>query len=226
MAKSPPTEQVASSIWTSSTLSACLAGVLVIEILGIGIYANYRIRRFLDPNHLADRAEAALRENYPEFRKELITQVRKQAPELAEEVSHEILAAAPDAREQLERLTQRQIQNGLAEATHLSAEQFRVILNENRDTVIKAFDQIEAAPEEAERLVLQTEARIDKTLGIDLRNQARQALRFHRQLNDKLEHLLNKNDTLTSQELLERRIVRILKAIEIENLGEERVAKW
>jgi hypothetical protein len=210
----PPKQRVPDSVWTSSLLSAALAVVLVLEVAGLGLYGYYRVQRLLDPENLADRAEEAIRKNYPEVRQNLVEQIKSQAPEIAEQVSAEMIASTPDARRELEELTARQIELGLNEATELSAEQFRQLLRRNRKQMIAAFEKIEAAPQETEELVLQTEASIEQELGVDLQRQARQALRVHRQLNDKLERLVESEEELLAQELIEGRIVRILKTMQ------------
>jgi hypothetical protein len=51
-------------------------------------------------------------------------------------------------------------------------------------------------------------------LGFDLQNQSRQALHLHRQLNDKLQRLVESEEELLAQELLERRMLRILKTMQ------------
>ncbi|MEX2175965.1 MAG: hypothetical protein WD872_16505 [Pirellulaceae bacterium] len=225
MSNSEKLRTVPSSIASGSYLAAALAVLLTVEIVGLIVYGNYRVQTALAPENLADRAEAAIRENYPEFRKELVTQVREQAPEIAEQVSHELVSSAPAARERLERFTARQLAAGLDTATELSAEQFREILNANHEQLAQAFEQIEAAPEEAREIVLSTEASIEQQLGVDLQKQAKAVVGVHRQLNDKLELLADPNAKLQPRELLERRIVRILRAMQTREPASARLAE-
>jgi hypothetical protein len=208
------TRQVPDSVWTSSYVSASLAVILVAEILGISAYAYYRVTHALDPQNLADRIELAIRENYPEVRKELVEQVKLKSPEIAEQVSQELMASAPEARQELEEFTARQLDVGIEKITEISAEQFRKLLQQNREEIIAAFDKVEAAPEEAERIVLETEKSIEEQLGVDIQNQARSVLTVHRELNDKLQRLTDSSASLRSRELLERRIVRILRTMQ------------
>jgi hypothetical protein len=72
--------------------------VLVLEVVGLGLYGYYRVQRLLDPENLADRAEEAIRENYPDVRQNLLVQIKSQAPEIARQLSAEMIATTPDAR--------------------------------------------------------------------------------------------------------------------------------
>jgi hypothetical protein len=208
----------------NSVLSAVLAVILVAELLGLGAYGYYRVQTALQPENLANRVEHAIEENYPEFRKDLIRQVKRRSPQIAEQVSSQIVESAPNVRERLERFTARQLEAGLDEVTELSADKFRQVLQENHDQLVKAFEAVEQAPEETRRLVLETEASLEQQLGVDIQTQARNALAVHRDLNDKLERLADPEATLEPKELIERRIVRIVKTM-AEQPGEGSLAR-
>jgi hypothetical protein len=206
--------KIPESVGAGSYLSAILAGVLVAEILIVGLVAYTRVNAALDPERLADRAEAAIRENYPELRKELVAQVHAKSPAIAQRVSRNLTASAPEARQWLEDFTAQQLKAGLDEAGDLSAEQFRKLLRDNREAVIEVFEKVEAAPDEARRLVLEMEENVENEFGIDVQKQAKEALAVHIRLNDKLARLNDPDATLEPQELLERRMVRILKTMQ------------
>jgi hypothetical protein len=209
--KSP---RIPESVGASSYLSAILAGVLVVELLIVGLVAYHDLQVALAPERLADRAETAIRENYPEFRQELIQQVHAQSPAIAQRVSRRLTATAPEARQWLEDFTAQQLRAGLDEASDFSAEQFRQLLRENRETLIQVFKKVEAAPEEARELVLNMEKNIEQEFGVDLQKQAQAAFAVHERLNDKLARLNDTEAALEPQELLERRMVRILKTMQ------------
>lgn len=205
---------VPSSVWTSASLSALLSGILLSELLIFTTYSYYQAERWLDPAYLGDQIESAVRENYPELRVNLIAQVEAKSPEIAERISQQLVATTPEARQQLERLTSRQLDAGLDQITQISREQFREMLRRNHDAIVAALEQIEQAPDEARRFVLKTEASLEDQMGIDLQRQARTALALHRDLNNKLERLQQPDAALDSKELLERRIVRLLRTIQ------------
>jgi hypothetical protein len=215
VANQPDTSPNNSQIASQAVLCAILAGVVVAEVVAAALYAYYRVSTAMEPENLADRVEVAIQENYPDVREQMIAHVKQDAPEIAAQVSQELVGAAPAGRQELEELTQRQIALGLDHATEFSAEQFRHVLRDNREEFVQVFEAIEDAPEDAHELVLNTEKDLEASLGVDLQQQARSALQVHRQLNDKLEHLAQPDVQLSPRELLERRIVRILRTIQL-----------
>lgn len=130
-----------------------------------------------------------------------------------------MVASSPEVRQWLERTTARQLEYGLDEVTDLSAEQFRAFLQAHHDPIERAFEQLEDAPDKTRELVEDLEQGLDKQLGADLHEQARTALGLLRQLNVKLERL-SSDAALEPRELLERRIVRILRTLEEERVPE------
>lgn len=201
-------------IWNWSNLAAVLSIVLALEIVGIGGYYAYRIQRALEPEVLADRAEDAIRESYPEFREKLVVTVKQQAPEIADALSAEILASFPDARVRLEQFTGRQLERGIDKVTALSTDQFRLTLRENREDVVQLLEAIEKAPDKVPERVIALEKRIEKQLGVDVQTQARQALREWHAFNDELERLTSEDAKLTERDRAEQRVLRILKTMQ------------
>lgn len=196
-----------------SWLSAVLASLLAVEILGLACYAIYVAKRELEPERLAQRAEAALTENYSTLRSELLQQVHHQAPVVAKQMSNRLLRETPEARLELEQFTVRQLEQGFDNAFELSADEFRQWLRANHDAVEDAFVQIEQAPEDARLLIMDTEASLEEQLGLDLRDQAKLTLELYRVLNEKLERLARPSAELSPQERLERRMIRLLRAL-------------
>lgn len=196
-----------------SWLSTVLAIVLIVEIAGLSVYAWNVYLRETQPERLADRAERALEENYPELRSQMIHQVSQQAPVLAAQVSDRLIEATPNARLELENISLKYLERGLDDAAELSADEFRDWLRQNHDAIEDAFLQIEQAPSDARLLMLDTEASLEEQLGLDLRDQAKLALEVYRMLNDKLERLADPNIELSHQERLERRTIRLLRAL-------------
>lgn len=196
-----------------SWLSAALAVILTLEVVGLSVYAVTVFRRETQPKRLTQRAETVLVENYPAMRSELLQQTSHKAPALAEHVSNELLEATLSARVELEAFTVEQLERGLDNAVELSADEFREWLRTNHDTIEDAFIQIQQAPNDARLLMLDTEASLEEQLGLDLRDQAKLALEVYRVFNDKLARLASPVEELTPQERLERRMIRLLRAM-------------
>lgn len=205
--------------WFPALVTLALAVILIGETVGFSLYTYADVKEEIEPKKLADTTERIIRERYPEMRAKVVAEIKDNAPQIAEIASKKAIEASPEARQWLERVTARQLEYGLDEATELSAEQFRVVLREHHDEVEEAFVEVEKAPEKARRLVHNLEDSLDKQYGIDLQKDAKRVLEIQRRLNDKLERL-NSNAPLEPKELLERRIVRILRTLEQEQLKE------
>lgn len=187
-------------------------------------YLNYR--RMMQPENLVAMAEKQIEENYPAVREAAKERIIESAPDLAKKLSRKAVASVPEARERLVKFLGRQMAGGLDEATELSAEQFRQLLRENRDLVKEGIEELKKTPARAERFVLNLETRLEKRWDTDIRKDARFLLTTHRALNAKLDRLANA-ETLAPDELLARRILRIVRAIQVRELGgtEKRVAE-
>lgn len=193
--------------------SAVLAVCLAIELGGLLAYGVVAWHRETDPQRIAQRAEHVFVANYPELRTGLLAQTSRHAPTVAEQFSDELLQATIQARADFEAFSVDQLERGLDNAVELSADEFREWLHNNHAAIEDAFVQIEQAPTDARLLMLDTEASLEEQLGLDLRDQARLALEVYRLFNDKLARLANTDNNLSQQEQLERRMIRLLRAM-------------
>lgn len=201
-----------SSRWLAWS-SAILATLFVVECSLIGWHAWSVAQRESEPERIVDRVQTAWLENYPELQQAWLAKAREQSPQLAERLSEQVIAQAPRLRERLEAATLRELEQGIDNAVELSADEFRQWLRENHDVIEDAFVQVEQAPHETRMLVLDTEASLEEQLGLDLRDQAKLTLEVYRIFNDKLERLANPEENFSRQEKLERRAIRILRAL-------------
>jgi hypothetical protein len=201
------------ALLSPAIITALLAVILIAETIGFSLYTYYDVKREMSPEQLADTVEQTIRKRYPAMREQMVRDLKQNAPQIAEQASNKLVASAPELRGWLERATARQLEYGLDSGTQLSAEQFRAFLRDNHDQVEQALVQLKQAPDKAHKLVLDLESELDKQYGLDVRKDAKKALELHRALNDKLERL-NSDAPLEPKELLERRIVRILRTLQ------------
>jgi hypothetical protein len=196
-----------------SWLTAVLALTLATECG----YLSYRAWRALEretrPDRLADRFERSLAEHYPQMRQAWLETVREQAPRISADLSRDVIYRMPRVRLRLEQMTIRQMERGIDNAVELSADEFRQWLRDNHAAIEDAFVQVEQAPHEARLLVLDTEASVEELLGLNLQDQAKLTLELYRMFNDKLERLADPAAELSRQERLERRTIRIVRAL-------------
>ncbi|MBI1248825.1 hypothetical protein GC197_13415 [bacterium] len=217
MTDSSPKPSPVEKFFASRRLTAGLLIVFLIELIGIVSYTYVEVERQIQPNHLADEAEKAIRKNYPEIRKEFTTEIKQNAPEIAAALSNKLIASTPEIRQWLQDAMRRQLRYGLDETTQLSAAEFSEFLHSNHDEIEELFVKLEETPDDLDNYVNKFEVKIQQQWGVDLEKQARNALLLHREFNDKLE-TINRGSALTPKELLEKRILRIVKTLEEKRL--------
>lgn len=197
------------NVQTNMILMAVFA-VLTFSLIG---YQYYRFTQVSSPEAIVSLAEEQIKENYQEIRADLQEQLVSSAPEVAEAISEKAVKKLPEARKDLVRFLGRQLAVGLDRATAFSADEFREILRENRDLIEKAVTELKEFPDEAKEFVTALEKRLEKRWDVDVQKQARFVLKVVRGVNAKLERL-NSNEKLTPEEMIERRIVRIIRAMQ------------
>ena len=194
-------------------LSVVLTLIFVSECTWLVWHSVVVLQREAEPDRLVTRVQNAWLKSYPELEQAWLAEARQRSPELADRLSEQLIAQAPRLRERLEAATLRELEQGIDNAVEFSAEEFREWLRENHAAIEDAFIQVEQAPHEARMLVLDTEASLEAQLGLDLRDQAKLTLEVYRIFNDKLERLSEPADDFSRQEKLERRAIRILRAL-------------
>lgn len=218
MATSPnPIEPL---LWKSVIASLVLVLLLIAEIVGITVYTHRAIKQQLEPENLVQIGEETIEKHYPDIRRQLVEEVKRNAPDMAAKASHTFLASSDDVRKDLEQLTERQLDYAFAELTEMSKTKFAEFLEENKQTVKNALKQLDEAPQAANEYLDSLETNIEKRLEIDIQRQAKEVLEVHRRLNDKLDRVTSPKP-LTPRELIERRIVRLLKTMEQQQFGSD-----
>ncbi len=195
--------------WTS----ALLASIFIFECSMLTWHVWYVAKRESEPERIIHRVQSVWLDNYPQLKQAWLENARQQSPQIAERFSEELIAQAPRLRQRLEAASLRELEQGIDNAVELSADEFRQWLRDNHAAIEDAFIQVEQAPHEARMLVLDTEASLEEQVGLDLRDQAKLTLEVYRIFNDKLERLANPDEEFTRQEKLERRAIRILRAL-------------
>lgn len=198
----------------NTRLTTALLALFVLLLAGAGGYAWWRASRLLEPEHLVQTAEDEIQENYPEIRAELKKAIVQNAPEIAEELSRRGRRSVPEARRLLEGYAERKIDAGLEQATAFSAGQFRELLRDNRELILAAYGELGEASPEQRRAVARLERELGESLGASIRKDARLVLGFLYLMLDKLQALDRGEEALTPRERAERRIVRLLRAME------------
>ncbi|HCS51784.1 hypothetical protein [uncultured Rubinisphaera sp.] len=208
-----------SNVNRHTTITTVLLLLFIVQLGAISWYSYRTVQKQLEAEKLVAEAENVIEKNYPEMHREVKEYLTTNAPEIAEKISHQAIDHTPQVRKWLEEATARQMRYGLDEATQMSAESFRSFVQDNRSDIQAAFEEIDDVPQDARQMVLNLEDQMGKQFGIEMQKQAKNALSIHRKLNSKLDKLSN-GTQLEPKELLERRIVRLLKTFQENKLPE------
>jgi hypothetical protein len=217
-------EQLEADVKRNTRITTVLLAAFIIQAVVFMFIAYQRVQAMTDPERLADLGEEYLEENYQEVRKLMKEQIKKAAPAIARELSEEARQSLPEARARLERLLVREFEQGVAAGTEFSADKFRELLKDNRDTIVQVLQEVKELPKETEQAVIALEKAIEKQLQFDIQKQADSVLAFHKAINKKLETLTS-DRSLEPQELLEQRILRIARTIQLREMKSETSAK-
>jgi len=194
------------------TLSMVCAALLALQAIGLLVGAGIALSAVGDPKEMVAAGEQAVADTYPGFKAEVIARVEANSPEFADYLGESAVASIPDLRAWLASLAEQKIDAGTEKAMDLATEKFEAFVLENRPLFQKAFTGLDQAPDEAEELVLSLETKYEETFGADAEAQAEATLEAVKRLNARLEKLSD-GGALKPQDLIERRIIRIVRAM-------------
>jgi hypothetical protein len=216
-------ETVEAEVKRNTRITTVLLAVFIIQAVVFMFLAYQRVKAMTEPDRLVDLGEEYLEENYQELRQLVKEQVVRAAPALARALSKEARQSLPEARAQLEQLLVREFGRGLETGAAFGVDQFRELLQENHESIVPILKEVKELPKEAEQAVINLEKAIEKHWQIDIQEQARNVLALHRAVNKKLARLTS-DKSLEPQELLEQRILRIARAIQLRELSQAKIA--
>jgi hypothetical protein len=214
-AADPRVQALERSLRITTRLTTALLVLFFLLVAGCAGFVGWQIHRLLNPERVAERSEAYVLKNYPVWKEELQQELVKSAPTLAQHITHRVLTRLPEAREELQDYLDGQIQASMAQDRALNADQFRQLLRDNSKQIQLGLDAAVFTPRLAKRYAAQLEKRIDQQLGDRMRPQASRSMRPFDRINARLARLAQKQD-LTPGEEIERRIVRILRAYQVQ----------
>lgn len=224
MAKQTDLQRLEQALKYQNIATTVLIILFLLQAVGFLYYTYLEFSKYSDEDYLVKLAEKRIKENYPELRKSLKKIIAKQAPALAEKLSKKFVASMPEARKEIEDLLNRYLDKALEKTTQFSKEKFRQLVRENKDVIRARYKDVKKLPKESTQFVLHLEKSIDKQMGVDIRKEAHEVLVVQIALNNKLERLRQDPVLLDPSEQMERNIVRILRTIQLREIGKIRLA--
>lgn len=201
--------------WTTGLLL-----LFIVLVVATGIYAYVRVRQLLSPDRLAAEAEGYIQSHYPEWRADVRQELVRAAPSMATRMRRHAQQKLPQTRARLQQFLDEEAHAGIAKAQVMADQEFRTFLVDNKAEIRKGFAALSSAPAEVQRFTSDLEGRLDKQFGVNLRKDAGVVLDVVGGLNAKLARLASDKD-LNTLDKLERRIVRVLRALQAK--GEQSV---
>ncbi len=199
----------------SATLTGFF-GVLALVALSICIRVGYtKIEEYTTTTSLADFARVTVEDYAPRAREMLEQEVARSAPAWSASFGRWILDGAPSTREALEDRIMARLDPAIAGARIIDDQQFTRFLRENRPVVERAFKELAARDTLAEDARKDLDEALDQRFGGALRANSAEALESLRALNAKLARL-QEGKNLTREEQLERRLVSLLRRLQLE----------
>lgn len=197
-----------------STLTL-LIGLVAIGLLSFYFYYGYtQFQEISDPHTLIKIGKDQLNSNLTAVREMAAKQIRESAPQWAEEASKSIIDQMPVGRKEIEAQLTTFIDTQFQDAKVVSQEKFREMIAQNRADIQAAVDTI-LSDKESEAFVSAFMPVVEKTVGIDVQNNAAEALGAFGELNQRLDRLA-KGEKLSEIEQQQRYVLGLVQRLRLE----------
>lgn len=204
------------SVRTNVRITTGLVIATIVVVIAAGGYGYWKVNRMLEPENVAAKAERYVESHYPEWRTELKTELVRSAPRLAERFSDRMLARIPEARARVENRLDRWTERGLERAQDVSTDELREFVRQNKADIRQAYLGAKQSPEDTRAAVNRWEEKLKTKYDVNTRKEAREALAWIDSFNERLREIAKESDPATESEEAERRIARLLRAMEKE----------
>lgn len=191
-----------------------LASLLVLQIVLIGLVGYNQYATYTNPKAIVKMIEKRLESSSPALQQSLEKEIKESAPIIAKKISEQNKKSIPQAREELEDYLARSYALGLRHANRWGKEEMREFVRAHKDEIRRNFKELEKVPDETKKIIIDLEQRLEETIGTDIQEQAKLVLSIHHLLNKKLENIVADRG-LDPDQLLEKRMVRILRALQL-----------
>lgn len=198
----------------ASTLTL-LIGLVAIGLLSYWFYVGYKgFQEITDPHKLVAIGKNMINEKLPEVREIAATQIRESAPQWSQELSDTLIKQMPAGRTEIENQISVFLDSQFQDANVVTKEKFREMIAQNRTEIQSAVDTI-LSDKESEAFVSAFMPVVEKSIGIDIQDNASEALGAFGELNDRLERLA-KGENLNDLEKQQRYVLGLTQRLRVE----------
>ncbi|MBM79462.1 MAG: hypothetical protein CMJ78_02565, partial [Planctomycetaceae bacterium] len=207
--------QIQGKIRTSNLITLVVGVVALAAVAGYFYYGYNKANELLDNELLTSAAISMAEDQLPEVRRSVQEQIITSAPEWAAQLSDQAVSAMPKVRTELEDYVIEQTEDVLGQVEVMTADQFRRILQDNRQTLQEGFTALADDEDLSDATLQQIESALEKELQNDMQESAGTVLETLTMLNERIERLKG-GVGLSAEEKIERRVLMRAKRLQLQ----------
>lgn len=201
------------SFQLGSWITGIVGTVIIVVLGGYFCYGYIVISELKDPEPIIALVGQMADTQIPLIRARLESQVDKNATAWAQDASDRAVAFVPTLRKKLEELASEQVDKAIDQINVLGEKEFRRVLDENRDTIKQALQDLEDDKEISDGVLLLLEEELAKELKMNVDALAGTPLVIVSVLNSSGKTLLA-GENLTEEQEHERRVLMIVRRLQ------------
>ena len=196
-----------------SWITGIVGAVIIVVLAGYFCYGYIKISELKDPELIVALVGQLVDDQIPQVRRRLESEVDNNAAVWAQQASEEVLKVAPTLRKEIEELAIEQADKAIDQLNVMGEKEFQRLLDENRDTVKQALQDLEDNNEISEGVLLLLEENLAKELQMDVEALAQTPLVIVSDLNKSGKSLL-KGENLSEEQEHERRVLMVVRRLQ------------
>ena len=203
-------------------ITLIVGGLLLLLVIGYFSYGYSEISSFRDPELVVSLVGDMADQQIPALKKMAEDQVNQNASVWAEQASEQVLAQAEPMRKQIEALAMQQADEAIAKIDVVGEKKFREMLEQNRETVQNAINQLKNDEEISEGAVIALKEAVEKEFQIDADSQVDALVTLVSDVNANMDKLVA-GENLTREQRAERRVLMLARRIHVDRFGNMRL---
>lgn len=200
-------------------ITLIVGGLLLLLVVGYFSYGYSEISSFRDPELIVSLVGDMADQQIPALKKMAEDQVNQNATVWAEQASQQVLAQVEPLRKHIESLALQKSDEAIAKIDVVGEKKFREMLEQNRETVQNAINQLKNNEEISEGAVIALKEAVEKEFQIDSDSQVDALVTIVSDVNANMEKLAAGED-LTREQRAERRVLMLARRIHVDRFGD------
>ncbi len=201
--------------WLAMIVLGAILGYLLFALpLGYGWISEFR-----NPELIVSVVSQMADQQIPAVRRMAEDQVNQNASVWAEQASEQVLAQVAPMRKQIESLALQKSEEAIAKIDVLGEKKFRELLEQNRETVQTAIEQLKNDEDISEGAVIALQEAVEREFQIGADSQVDALVAIVSDINANMDQLAS-NEKLTREQKAERRVLTLMRRIHSDRFGD------